>query len=154
MGMAKFTGDDVQLDMTPMIDCVFLLIIFFMLVSEISKNEFEQVTLPKATKAIDDVKVDSKRIVVNITYSPDFQSNKVHTDIVIKKQKYTDQEKLVTYLKMKADQDKPEGAKASNMSVKIRADQRCEYQKVQRVMVACMKAGISKISIGAEPKNQ
>lgn len=154
MPKSKHTGDEVAMDMTPMIDCVFLLIVFFMLVSEISKNEFEQVTLPKATKAIEDVKADTKRVVVNITYAPDFQTNKVYSDIIIKKKSYGDQEQLITYLKMKADQDKPEGAKASSMSVKIRADQRCEYQKVQRVMVACMKAGISKISIGAEPKHQ
>ncbi|MCZ7647109.1 MAG: biopolymer transporter ExbD [Planctomycetota bacterium] len=153
MSKKRDVGGEVELDMTPMIDCVFLLLIFFMCVTEMQKVEYEHLTLPEASKAIEDVKAATNRVVVNITYSPDFVGNKVHSDIVIKKQKYNEQEKLASYLKLKADQDRPEGAKGSNVTVKIRADQRCEYQKVQRVMVACMKAGISKISIGAEPKH-
>ena len=40
-----------QLDLTPMIDIVFNLIIFFMLVSELSNLELEQLRLPFAGEA-------------------------------------------------------------------------------------------------------
>lgn len=138
-------------DLTPMIDCVFLLIIFFMCVTEMAKTEFEQLTLPKANKSIDDKEVPKDRQVINVTYSI-VNNNEVMSNIIIRKVLYNKPEELVAFLKTKAEKAGRDEKGVSRISVKIRADGRVAYQQVQRVMVSCMKAGISRISFGAEPK--
>src|SRR5688500_12716195 len=57
-----------EMDMTPMIDCVFQLIIFFMLITDLSQLELEEVYLPQAEVAAAD-KPDPREIrpIVNIT---------------------------------------------------------------------------------------
>lgn len=137
-------------DWTPLIDIVFQLMIFFMCVTEIAKAELESLTLPVARNAIEDVNAPKNRVIINITYSVSFTKKSVTSDIIISKEPYNDQDKLISFLKGRASGGLVEGV--SDMTVKIRADHRAEYQKVQQVMVACMKAGINKISIGAEPR--
>ncbi len=53
--------------MTPMIDCVFLLIIFFVLVIDLSQQELEDLILPKAEFAEPDDKPPENRPIINIT---------------------------------------------------------------------------------------
>ena len=74
-------GGAVSFNMTPMIDIVFNLIIFFMLVSTFTKMQVEKVELPPAVKA------DNKKeelgeftpVVINVVYvSP--TENKVIVD--------------------------------------------------------------------------
>ncbi|MCW8132187.1 MAG: biopolymer transporter ExbD [Planctomycetota bacterium] len=154
--ISEIKKKDAAFDLTPMIDATFLLIIFFMCVTEMAKQELEALTLPKATKAIKDEKAPKSRQVVNITYLPPSQSTgSVRSDIIIRGKKYNEQERLIEFLKLKVTQfEKEKDEKGvSLVSVKIRADGRAEYQKVQQVMVACMKAGISRIAIGTEPKS-
>lgn len=151
--MAKKSKYDVLCvqDLTPMIDCTFLLLIFFMCVTEMAKVELEQLTLPKAVKAIDDSTVPKDRQTINVTYSI-VNNVEVVSNIIVRKTTYNVPEKLVAFLKTKADKAGRNEKGVSNLSVKIRADGRVAYQQVQRVMVSCMKAGISRISFGAKPK--
>jgi biopolymer transport protein ExbD len=150
--MAKPTYDlTSSFDLTPMIDCVFLLIIFFMCVTEMAKTEFEQLTLPKANKSIDDKDVPKDRQVINVTYSI-VNNSEVMSNIIVRKVLYNEPEKLVAFLKGHAEKAGRDDKGISRLSVKIRADGRVAYHQVQRVMVSCMKAGISRISFGAEPR--
>ncbi|MCR4315523.1 MAG: biopolymer transporter ExbD [Planctomycetes bacterium] len=55
-----------EMDMTPMIDVVFNLIIFFMIVSEISKQDLAILVLPSASQAIPDEKPPPERMILNI----------------------------------------------------------------------------------------
>lgn len=150
MAKKKFDVNAVT-DLTPMIDCTFLLIIFFMCVTEMARVELEQLTLPKANKAINDVDVPKDRQVINVTYSV-VNNQEIVSNIIIRKVTYNEGEKLVAFLKTCAEKAGRDDKGVSRLSVKIRADGRVEYQHVQRVMVACMKAGISRISFGAEPR--
>ncbi|MCK6474275.1 MAG: biopolymer transporter ExbD [Planctomycetes bacterium] len=142
---------DAMFDWTPLIDVVFQLMIFFMCVTEIAKAELESLTLPIARNAIEDVDAPKNRVIINITYSVSFTKKSVTSDIIISKEPYNDQDKLIAMLKARAAAGGLVDG-VSDMTVKVRADHRAEYQKIQQVMVACMKAGINKISIGAEPK--
>src|SRR5688500_20394381 len=68
MKLTRETGlGNIALDMTPMIDCVFQLIIFFMLITDMSQKELEELYLPKAVVAAAD-KPDPKEVrpIVNI----------------------------------------------------------------------------------------
>ena len=50
----KMREERPEMDMTPMIDCVFQLIIFFFLVIDLQNQDLEPVKLPKADFAIPD----------------------------------------------------------------------------------------------------
>lgn len=64
--MANAKDQDADMDMNPMIDCVFLLMIFFVLVIDLSQKDLEDMILPKAEKAIPDEDPPEKRPVINI----------------------------------------------------------------------------------------
>ena len=58
---------DMEMDMTPMIDVVFLLIIFFMIITDLSQQELEELELPNATVAVEDKPdPESNRPILNI----------------------------------------------------------------------------------------
>jgi len=64
--LTKQVQQELVMDMTPMIDCVFLLMIFFVLVIDLSQQTLEDLILPKATFAVPDEKPPENRPVVNI----------------------------------------------------------------------------------------
>ena len=59
-------SEELEIDMTPMIDIVFQLIIFFMLVMDMTKVQIEKLTLPFASKAIKEKYEDPTLMVLNI----------------------------------------------------------------------------------------
>jgi len=63
----KAISEDLTMDMTPMIDCVFLLMIFFVLVIDLSQQELEDLILPKAEYAQPDEEPPDNRPVLNVT---------------------------------------------------------------------------------------
>jgi biopolymer transport protein ExbD len=62
----KKAQEEIQLDMTPMIDCVFLLMIFFVLVIDLSQQNLEDLILPKSTYQEPDDKPPENRPVINL----------------------------------------------------------------------------------------
>lgn len=68
--MAKLEADvSVNIDMTPMIDLTFLLIIFFIVVNDMSKTELEELKLPIAMEAGKDVPPPG-RPILNVRWFP------------------------------------------------------------------------------------
>ena len=63
----KMLGKPLRIDMTPMVDCATLLLIFFVLVIDVSQKEFEDLILPAAKYAIPDDKPPENRPIVNVT---------------------------------------------------------------------------------------
>jgi biopolymer transport protein ExbD len=55
-----------EMDMTPMIDCVFLLMIFFVLVIDLSQKDLEDLILPKAIHVEEDKNPPKVRPIINI----------------------------------------------------------------------------------------
>ena len=63
------SGDDAKLDMTPMIDMTFLLVVFFMLTIDLTTKEFVPVELPFADKGVEDTtetQGETPRLVINL----------------------------------------------------------------------------------------
>jgi hypothetical protein len=60
-------GKPLRIDMTPMVDCATLLVIFFVLVIDVSQKEFEDLILPAAKFAVPDDKPPENRAIVNVT---------------------------------------------------------------------------------------
>ncbi len=59
-------SEDAKMDMTPMIDCVFLLLIFFVLVIDLSQQDLEDLVLPKAEFIEPDDQPPAARPIINI----------------------------------------------------------------------------------------
>ena len=145
MGLVKVDSgtDAAEPDLTPMIDCVFLLLIFFMLISEITQVDFEHMQLPKADMAVAD-KPAKKRLIINIIKQDPSNPNVRKGAYRIKGEDYTAQT-LVPRLKLAADSDRNLKTGAimgsnffrSEKRILIRCDKRVYYKAFERIMMLC-----------------
>lgn len=156
--MAENEGPpEVEMDMTPMIDVTFLLIIFFMVVSDMSALDVADLTLPFADKAhvgkvenasenpglIVNVKDDGSVIVGGQNYTLDAAAGK---GLML----------LKDYLKIEAEANGREappadnpGLRPSKLRVLVRADRDTRFKHVQGVFDACQQNTIYKTVLGA-----
>jgi biopolymer transport protein ExbD len=135
---------EAKMQMTSMIDIVFLLIIFFMCVTEMSKLEIEAVTLPEAMKARNDDKPPKDRVVVNVMRDGTYR---------LMGRTYAKEELKNFLIRRAIEKRGPDGL--STLAVKIRCDADAPYKYVQQVMMFCMdeRAKIWQISFGVAQKN-
>ena len=155
MEMHKYVKQDasVEMDMTPMIDIVFLLIIFFMIVTELSNLEIEEVVLPLADQAkIVELQPGSREIKVNVAVR---DRGTGEADIVIGGIPMNRKE-LTRFLRTETEVfDKWEpnpsdpNQKDSLLEVLIRIDQGAQAKYVQEIFRACKDAKIYKVRFAA-----
>ncbi len=149
MNLAKHDAEtDMEMDMTPMIDVVFLLIIFFMIITDMTQQDLEDVDLPVAEHAQPD-KPDPKewRPIINVPHDG---------DMIIKKKTYFDPDvntgpdkwnDLDVWLKSAANRMKKEPIAPGSSKmipdepVLIRADQSTPFKYVQYIMERCGQEG-------------
>ena len=164
-------AEDPGFNMTPMIDVVFQLLIFFMLVTEVAAMEIERVYLPIATEAVEDDQPDKDRLIINVVHDEDEECNQLKTNdrgrieltnpcyiekhwMVRIKRETVNMEKLIQKLKIEGDTDRDPppssgGWGISNRPVMIRGDAGAPYKFIEKVFSACGRAKIWKIEIGA-----
>jgi biopolymer transport protein ExbD len=119
-----------QFNITPLIDVVFLLIIFFLVASHFIRNEqVEHVELPEATQARAEDEVPS-RVVVTI-------DSEQHVMLGAHEATFEEVEKR---LHIVAEQH---GVGATE--VRIRADRNVPYSAVEPLLVAAARVGITKV---------
>lgn len=151
------SGGEITMDMTPMIDIVFQLIIFFMLLMDMSTKELEELVLPKAVSAVED-KPDptDPRPVINIV---------ADGRILVKRDEYYNPLKDDGYAKLKEflsgrarlmkmaliDPKDPKLGSAPDRPILVRADQSTPFKHIQKVMEICGQQGIKiwKIELAA-----
>jgi biopolymer transport protein ExbD len=114
-------------NMTPMIDVVFLLIIFFLVSSHLQKQETQQeLDLPVASSADNDIDQETPRVTINILESGDFLvSGRPLTKV-----------QLVPMLKSVRDE------KGEDVEVRIRSSRSVPWSQIEPVMLSCTKSGI------------
>lgn len=126
------------LSLTPLIDVVFLLLIFFLVTSEFEEEERRlDIVLPSATSAVPMVG-KPREIVIDI----DEQG-----DIYMRGQK-TSVEDLEKLLKTSV------ASNPTNQSAVIRADRSTSFQPVVNVMDVCNRIGISDYSVTTQEPPQ
>jgi biopolymer transport protein ExbD len=170
MGKIKYSPPaEATINMTPMIDVVFQLIIFLMLATDISNTEMERVYLPKADAAIADDHPDKSRLMINISHSvPDGKDcpqlkykNGIliqpclipeHWKVIVKQKELTMPElEQVLIIEGNLDREKPGDPKTpSNRPVQIRCDGSAPFLIITKILEAAGKALVWKIEIGAE----
>ncbi|MCA9319284.1 MAG: biopolymer transporter ExbD, partial [Planctomycetes bacterium] len=95
------SDEPVELDMTPMIDIVFQMILFFVIITDFTQKDIALLKLPWSTVGIEDEGQDEKRLIINIT-APKLLNDKPgnesqYSKILIRGQEYNFME-LQTFL--------------------------------------------------------
>lgn len=150
-------GEDIVMDMTPMIDVTFQLIIFFMLLMDMSTKDLEDLVLPKAESASPDKPNPlDKRPVINITSDGRIL---VKRDLLYDPKNDDGYEKVKLFLTQKArlmpkahvTPGDASSAIAPDKPVLVRADQATPFKHIQKVMELCGLQGIQiwKIELAA-----
>ena len=173
-------AEDVAPNLVPMIDIMFLLLLFFMLSADMGQRELEEVKLPEALSIKEDKESTTPeqgagRLMINVyhRYSSDVTCevyNKAmkiddpsrkpvcrednHWRVGIKGRDYSKIEELEKRLDQEAKPERkdPKNPMVSERKVMIRADQSALYEYVQKVIEACALSGLYKIEIGAAEK--
>lgn len=124
------THGPIGFDMTPMIDIVFQLIIFFLLTGHMVKQETKmKLPLPVATTGEKDLHEDAARLTINIQGNG--RINLGAGPIQLSELILRLQEKRATA--------------GADLEVRIRSDRHVPYQFVQPILLACAKNGIWKV---------
>ncbi len=122
-------------NMTPMIDVVFLLIIFFLVSSHLARQETQlELDLPQATSGRRPEGDDARRVVVNIL--PD-QGSEGRIQVGGQSLSRAQLRSLIDY---------ETGQARGRLEVRIRCDRRVPYQMVEPVMVGCARAGVWQVT--------
>ncbi len=127
-------------NMTPMIDVVFLLIIFFLVSSHMAKQEIElELDLPEAGSGQRPDQDDIRRVVVNVLPEQDATAQ-----IVVGGRRVTAEElgRLIGFESKRRDRD----GKLEPLEVRIRADRTVPYRMVEPIMVACAREGVWRVT--------
>ena len=141
-----------EMNMTPMIDVVFLLIIFFMLVNQIIAEETVKMIVPELDEPKTRETGDIQRITINLA-PEDFDSERKIGDLTIPGEAsyvkvgldeydLTDMEGVTAALKNAKEHSK-------EVEILLRADAGLYYEAVQPVMQAIASAEIVKVNLVA-----
>jgi biopolymer transport protein ExbD len=149
----------VDADMTPIIDVVFNLIIFFMIASELNNRQVEQIMIPFADRAEKLAKLDQgkveKVLQVNVLVTGVVKVRGIGYSVDATMKNYP---QLSEFMEIEAagyEREAPEpgqsGTPPSALRVNIRADRESRFRYVQGVFDACVKNGVYKTSLAADP---
>ncbi len=132
-----------QVNMTSMVDIVFLLIIFFVLVSQFISADNIMVELPDPDKSLAKAIELPERVVLNCQYAGSDPGGKVKVRFLLGPISIDNITELENRLRA-VKEDRPE------VQVVLRADRRTSYDSVREAMQAIAGAGIESMNIAAE----
>jgi biopolymer transport protein ExbD len=129
----------VGFNMTPLIDVVLLLIIFFLLSSHLARQETElALPLPAAQSGQRESAANRPQLTVNVLASGE----------VLVANRTIDAGQLTSLL---ADRRQAHG---NELEVRLRADRSISYDRVEAVLLACTGAGIRSVTFAVTPKTE
>lgn len=125
-------------NMTPMIDIVFLLIIFFIVSSHLARQETQlELALPLAASGHEPADDDTRRLVVNISAAGEIQLAGTSVD--------------ADELRRRIDYESQQAA--GDLEVRIRSDRSVPYRVVEPILLACARAGVWKVSFAVTERD-
>jgi len=128
--------EEASFQMAPMIDMVFLLLVFFMMASRMAQRQNIPMKIPEATKAVVP-KERPNRWVINITKDGDLYSGDQPTTL----------KKLEAMVKTRMKEN-------PKTKIYLRADIDTKHKEVKKVMAAMAKAGVSDFIFGVFVKKK
>ncbi len=151
------SSGEVSINLTPMIDCTFLLIIFFILTAQIVSQQLPDVQLPTLMKAETEERTGENppnQIIVNVLSAHDDPKAAQRAILPGEAWRYKvgletvnvgDVTHLEEIFRRRSENAKAKGFK--EIFVEIRADSRVNYGAVAPVMMAAAQAEIEKMNI-------
>ena len=136
----------IQPNLTPMVDVVFLLIVFFIVVAQITTSERLELILPKLLEARTVEPGEERRIVVNVV--PEAEIAELGGAFLISGDVFGEDEAGVGAL---IDRLSAIRARDPGISVSVRADRVERYDRVHAALRACAEAGMNRVNLIAEP---
>lgn len=116
-----------HMDMTPLIDMVFNLVVFFLVASHFSNEAETPVELPTATTSKVDAE-DPRRLVITIT----------DKEQLFVKEHSIELPELTDLVRNELDRNGPD------FTVQIRSDRRVPYRVVEPLLLTCSQMGVKK----------
>jgi biopolymer transport protein ExbD len=160
--------ESVSCNLIPMVDIMFLLLLFFMLGADMSQREQADLVLPTASeiKENDKVKTEEPTTTVNIQHTDNgggkcpinasggYCREADHWAIVIRGREVPrptlkDQLKAEADEALEPDVDPAAGVRLSARKIIIRADRAAPYGDVNKIIEVAGQVGIYKIEVGA-----
>ncbi len=138
-----------ELNMTPMIDVVFLLITFFMVVTEITRqDDIADLELPDIASAIPDDNPDPERLILSILRDGRVYVSGRHYDLSNPKDATEIKNMLWTEARLTRT-----ATGAANRVVLVRADRRTKFKHIRQLMMMCVDpdVGIWRLAFGTLP---
>ncbi len=130
------TNEPISLELTPMIDMVFLLLIFFLVATTLRQEERElEIVLPAAESAAP-VSVALRELVINVNQKGDAIVNGKTMDA-----------DAVRMIVAEAVEVNPK------QKVTVRGDRRTAYDHIARILDACSAGGIKAPFLDTVPSN-
>ncbi len=142
----KFQGiedeEEMRINMDPMIDCIFLLIIFFLVTTAFIKLEQDlSINLPVHSRQLKVKTPPARPIVVNVRYLPGGRAL-YHVE---------NERMSLSALTVNLSRAK---VRNKDQAVIIRGDRSVKWEHVAAVMGCCAQAGITKVSATVEIKER
>jgi biopolymer transport protein ExbD len=133
------------LNMTPMIDVVFQLIIFFLLSGHLAQQEVQlELDLPRATSGQRPDQEEIRRVVVNVL--PEQPSGK-RVMVGGRLMDGGELSEMIAYESRRARSGPP-----GKLEVRIRSDRHVPYRVVEPLLVACARSGVWKVTFAVVEK--
>lgn len=130
-----------DLDLTPMLDLVFQLIVFFLLVTNFSSAQLPEMEPPDPESSEASTTPDRKRLIINVM--PDDGTGAVRSiQVGIQRIEAGDYGELTRLIEEERD-------RAEEIEVDLRADSSIEYGNMRPIMNAITSAGIGRINLVA-----
>lgn len=158
---------DIDMNMTPMIDIVFQMILFFIIITDFTKQEIALLELPWSTVGIEDDGEDKERVIINITApQPESEAElqgmgaqKVkNLDRILIRGRTYDFESLAKTLRDYGPKyyPEPDNKQLSRYSVLIRCDGLQAFDYVKAILQICaqQEVAIYKIEIATSEEEQ
>ena len=132
---SNLSRGSVGFNMTPMIDVVFLLIIFFLVSSHLARQEVQtELDLPAARSGQAPGEEQVRRIVVNVL--PEVRPEGRFM-VSGKRMQCREVTRMIGFESGQSD---------GKLEIRIRTDRSVPYQSVEPIMVACAKAGVWRVT--------
>ncbi|UCF15298.1 MAG: biopolymer transporter ExbD [Phycisphaerales bacterium] len=119
-----------QINIAPLIDVVFLLIIFFLTVSHITQVKVEPLPLPEAEEGHKPEEQGRGRIIINVHKDGRISGNVQSIDSL--------QQVLMEEIRRSGK---------GNLSILLRGDRATSWRKISEIMQICTSNGINRISV-------
>ncbi len=130
MAKRSLSEEEQGLNLTPLIDCVFLLLIFFMVTTVFKQPYTLQVQLPEATKAS---QIEEKKLVGTVT---------IDGRVEINRNLVTSGELETVLLREKQD--------TGSLTLILRTDQQTRHKHMLEMLEVAKRVGVEKIVLATD----